>query len=139
MRVNDVMTQGVISISPSDSVCDVAQLMKEHDVGAVPVVSEGKVQGIITDRDIVMRCMAENKNYCEMTAEQIMSKHVTAVNSTDSIGDALEKMSDFQVQRLPVVDNGQLKGMLSLSDIARLRVYEEVSDAVAEIKMPSAH
>lgn len=136
MRVNDIMSHSVISISPSNSVCEAAQLMKEHDVGAIPVVSNGQIKGIITDRDIVMRCTAEKEDCCQVTTEQVMSPHVTVINADDSVGEALTKMSEFQVQRLPVVDNGQLKGMLSLSDIARLRVFEEVSDAVAEIKMP---
>lgn len=136
MKVNDIMSQSVVSISPHESVCEAAQLMKEHDIGAIPVVSKGEIRGIITDRDIVMRCTAEKEDCCKIKTEDVMSHNVAVVNSTDSIGEALSKMSDFQVQRLPVVDNGQLKGMLSLSDIARLRVFEEISDAVAEIKMP---
>lgn len=139
MRVNDIMSHSVVSVAPQDCVLDAAQKMKEHDIGALPVVDGGQIKGIITDRDIVMRCTAEKRDCSQIKAEQIMSNHVTLVNPTDSIGEALNRMSEFQVQRLPVVEDGKLKGMLSLSDIARLRVFEEISDAVAEIKMPDIH
>ncbi|MDR1563591.1 MAG: CBS domain-containing protein [Oscillospiraceae bacterium] len=137
MKINEIMSHSVVSVKPEDSVSTAAQLMKEHDIGAIPVVQGEQIKGIITDRDIVLRCIAEQQDASGLQAQKVMSPHVTTVKPDDSVDFALTRMSEFQVQRLPVVDGGRLAGMLSLSDIARQNVYEEISEAVAEIKMQS--
>lgn len=134
MKVNDIMSKDVVSIAPDDMVSDAARLMKDYDIGAVAVVSKGEIRGIITDRDITIRCTAAMEDPATVKAENIMSPHITSVHSSDTVDNAIGKMGKHQVQRLAVIDNGKLQGILSLSDIARQRVYTEISEAVAEIK-----
>ena len=134
MKVADIMSSQPVTLTEQDNADTAAKLMEKHNIGSLPVVNGQELRGIITDRDIVLRCVAKGQEPSRTNAAEIMSPYVASVSSDESIGVALNMMGEYQVQRLPVVDNGKLCGMLSLSDIARQRIYDEVSEAVAEIK-----
>jgi CBS-domain-containing membrane protein len=92
--------------------------MKEEDIGAVPVIDGQELAGIVTDRDIVVRCIAEGKDVTECTADEVMSSDMQTVSPDDSVDTAARIMADRQVRRLAVIDNGRLVGMVSLGDVA---------------------
>lgn len=118
MKVRDVMTAQVVSAKPTSSLKEVASIMAQIDSGAVPVLDEGSVVGLITDRDIVVRGVAKNLNLNQPVSE-IMSGDVQSCLEEDSVADAAAKMGSHQVRRLVVYDaQGKLAGMISLGDIA---------------------
>ena len=116
MNVRDVMTSNPRTVSPTDSIQTAARIMKEEDCGVVPVVENGKPVGIVTDRDIVIRAVAEGGG--ERTIREIATMDLAFVKPGDSIRDAEKLMSERQVRRLPVVENDRLVGIVSLGDIA---------------------
>lgn len=131
--VNDVMSKKVIALLPSDSVRDAAKLMSYHNIGSIPVVSGGELKGIITDRDIVIRCIAQNKSVDNMHVSELMSTDITFVTPDQTVHDAISLMASEQIRRLPVIRNGFIDGMISLSDIARLHAGPEIASAISEI------
>jgi len=135
MVVSDFMTKNVVSVSTDESVALASRLLSRHNIGALPVCSrDGALRGMVTDRDIVLRCVAAGKNPEETTVDKIMTKSVASVAPGDDISHATEVMSSAQVRRLPVVENGQLTGMLSLGDIAwRPECDMEAAHALSEI------
>jgi CBS domain-containing protein len=136
MQVSEIMTTRIVSVTPGSSVRDAAVLMNRHNIGAVPVVDNGTVSGMITDRDIVLRCVSENRDPAAVKVSDICSSGAVSVKPSQSVRDAMHLMSAEQVRRLPVVDNGKLVGMLSFADIAREKSGMELSEAIAEISMP---
>ena len=120
MKVSEVISREVELVSPQDSVQDAARRMKDGDVGALPVGDADKLIGMITDRDIAVRVVAEGRG-AETPVSEAMTGDVVAVREEDSIEDAADQMADAQVRRLPVVGgDGQLVGIISLADIARI-------------------
>ncbi len=118
MKVRDIMSTDVETAAPDSTLEEIAGMMKDEDVGAIPVVDEDELIGIVTDRDIVVRCIAEGKSPVDLTAEEIISENLETVTPGDDIERAARIMAQRQIRRLPVVENGQLVGMLSLGDIA---------------------
>src|SRR3954471_105637 len=118
MKVRDIMTPNPRTAEPDTTLEEIATIMKDEDVGVVPVVENGRVIGLVTDRDIVVRCIAGGKDATECVAEDVMSEDVRTVESDADVDDAADIMGDEQIRRLPVVRNGKLVGMLSLGDIA---------------------
>jgi len=118
MKVSDVMTRNPRTVQLSDSIQAVAQIMRDEDTGAVPVVEDGShVIGMITDRDIVIRAVADGDMEC--TVDDIVTDDVVCVTAEMSTADAAELMSEHQVRRLPVVDDDEnLIGIVSLGDLA---------------------
>lgn len=119
-NVSDVMSTNVVPVSLDKHVYDVALNMKEHDTGFIPIVEtedHRKLVGVVTDRDLVLRGIA-SKNPGSTKVREVMTADVHTVNSTASIDEAAKLMAAHQVRRLPVVDNGELVGILSLGDIA---------------------
>jgi len=118
-QVRDVMTSNPETVSERDSLRDVARIMKDRDTGVVPVVDGRKIIGLITDRDIVVRGLAEGKNLENATLTEVMTRHVRSVRDDSSVNDALELMNRADIRRVPVV-NGQdeLVGIVSLGDIS---------------------
>lgn len=116
MNVRDVMTGNPRTASPSDSIQTVAQIMRDEDTGVVPLVDKGRLAGVVTDRDIVVRCVAEGKFNAK--ASDAASDDVVTVEPDMSTADAAELMADHQIRRLPVVEGDKLVGILSLGDIA---------------------
>jgi CBS domain-containing protein len=118
MKVRDMMTADVMCAAPDTTLEEIATMMRTADTGAIPVTDEDELIGLITDRDIVLRCVAEGHDPSEMTAEEIVSEEVETIDPDADMEEARELMSRRQIRRLPVVENGELIGMLSIGDIA---------------------
>jgi CBS domain-containing protein len=123
--VADVMTNEPVSCPSSASVQDVARLMRDRGIGDVLVTDGGKLKGIVTDRDIVVRCLAEGA-VSGATVADACSKDLTVVEPGMRIADAAQLMAQLAVRRLPVVDNGRPVGIVSLGDLAVERDPESV-------------
>lgn len=136
MQVREIMTTRIVSVQPNTSVKDAALMMNRHNIGSVPVVDGASVRGMLTDRDIVLRCVAENRDATTLKVTDICSQGAVSVRPDQSVSDAMNLMSTEQVRRLPVVDNGQLVGMLSLADVAREKSGMELAEAISDISMP---
>lgn len=118
-HVRDVMTANPECVSEKDSIRDVARIMKDQDTGVVPVVDGRRIIGLITDRDIVVRGLAEGKNLENVRVNEIMTKSVRSVREDASVNEALELMSNAEIRRVAVVNsNDELVGIVSLGDIA---------------------
>jgi CBS domain-containing protein len=135
MYVSDIMTERVISIGEDEPVTAAARLLKRNNIGALPVHGEkGRLKGIITDRDIVLRCVASDTNPQDVRVGEIMSRSLVTLSPFDSATKVTERMGECQVRRIPVTDNGVLVGIVALSDIARNSEYDmEAAEALCEI------
>lgn len=135
MKVSEIMADGVICVETGDFVTKAAELMKRWDIGAVPVESDGKFLGMLTDRDIVLRCVASGESAAETTVGQIMTKeHLACVSPEHSVTEAARMMAKAQVRRLPVCKNGEVVGLVSLSDIAEThKMFSETAAAFCDI------
>lgn len=118
MKVMEIMTTGISTADPDTTLEEIATLMRNEDVGSVPIIENDELIGIITDRDIVVRCIAEGRHPSEVCAEDILTDDPETVGPDLDVDEAAELMSRRQVRRLPVVDKGRLMGMISLGDIA---------------------
>ncbi len=136
--VRDVMTPSVRTVSPSQSLVEAAELMKGEDVGSVPVVEEGRLTGIVTDRDIVTRAVAERRDPQTVKVSEVASRELVTVEPEQDLDEALALMADHQVRRLPVVEAGQLVGMLAQADVALEAKEKKVGEAVEEISKPTS-
>lgn len=118
-QVRDVMTPSPRSVSQGDGMQEVARIMKEQDTGVVPVVDGKKVIGLITDRDIVIRGLAEGKDLANCRVNELMTKSVRSVRDDSPVDEALTLMSSAEIRRVPVVNQkDELVGILSIGDIA---------------------
>lgn len=135
MKVKDVMHKGVEWVSPDMPVANVAKKMREHDIGAVPVGENDRLIGMITDRDITIRAVAEDKDLSKLTARDVMTSGIIYCRDTEEADDAARIMESKQVRRLPVIDeNKRMVGMVAIGDISQSR------DLTAEVmKAVSAH
>ena len=117
MKVSDVMTPNPRTVQLSDTIEDAARIMRDEDTGAVPVIEDDRVVGMITDRDIVIRAVADGDFEC--TIDDIVSDDVVCATPEMSTSEAAELMSEHQIRRLPVVDDDEhLVGIVSLGDLA---------------------
>jgi CBS domain-containing protein len=132
-RIREVMTPSPETVEPGQAVAEAAKLMKQADVGMIPVVQEGQLSGTVTDRDIVLRVIAEGKSPASTTVGEIASGEVVTVDPEQELEEALELMAKHQVRRLPVVENGRLIGVLAQADVAREGDEREVGHTVEEI------
>ena len=114
--VGDVMTKDPQSVAPGDSIEDAAKKMKEADTGALLVVDGDELKGIVTDRDIVVNAVAEGNS--DATVEDVASTDATTTDPKSSLTDAIKLMRDNKIRRLPVVDDGEPVGIVSLGDLA---------------------
>lgn len=137
MNVGQVMTSNPQHLSPSASMLDAAYLMKSMDVGCVPVVSDGRLLGLVTDRDIVVRGLAGDLGLDAQLVE-IMSKDLLSVEPDEDVVEVFALMEKEQIRRLPVVDGeGNLVGIVSLGDLAtRTQDLAKVGEALEEISEP---
>jgi CBS domain-containing protein len=118
VKVSEAMTAQVTTAQPTDTIQSVAKIMNSVDTGAVPVFDAGKVVGMVTDRDIVLRVVAEGRSFADAISE-VMTDEVQSCKADDNLADAAGQMASHQLRRLIVTDeNGQLAGILSLGDIA---------------------
>lgn len=134
MEIKDIMTRNVVSIDPVESVEVAARTMSRYNIGALPVCKGGKLCGILTDRDIVTRCLAANRQPSNTQVRQVMTEQVTAVSPDMQTGVAAHLMGRLQVRRLPVVEQGNLCGMVSLGDMAiREETVLDAGDVLADV------
>jgi CBS domain-containing protein len=135
MLVSELMTDSVISIAPDEPASLAARLLYRHNIGAIPVCTEdGRLRGIVTDRDIVLRCVAAENDPETTPVREIMSRSLVTVSPTDDVREAARQMAEAQVRRLPVVESGKLIGMLALGDMAKTHSFDmEASKALSEI------
>lgn len=120
MKVKNAMHKGIDSVGPYTPVRAVAKQMRKDDVGAIPVWRNGSLIGMITDRDITCRAVANGRDLDQMTAQDVMTPHVSSCSPSDDLADAIATMKKKRIRRLPVVDDAQgVVGMLSLGDISR--------------------
>ena len=124
MLVKDVMSHRVVSVSPEESTAVAARLLARHNVGALPVcTAEGRLKGMVTDRDIVLRCVAADENPERMKVSEIMTRRVISVGEEEEAKIATELMAREQIRRLPVEKDGKVIGMVSLADFATVPNY----------------
>jgi CBS domain-containing protein len=133
MNVKDVMTRDVTACAPSATVKDAAGLMARDDIGPVPVVEDGRLAGIVTDRDIVIRFVAEGRDPNTTTVGEIATKDIVTVSPDDDLEDALRLLAENQVRRLPAVEGDRLVGIVAQADIARLGKDSKTGEVVEEI------
>ena len=120
MNVKDIMHRGVEWVEPSTPVAQIARKMRDEDIGAVPVGENDRLVGMVTDRDIVTRGLAEHKNCAELLARDVMTKPIVYAQADEDVEDALHIMEKNQIRRLPVInENKRMVGMLSLGDISQ--------------------
>ncbi|WP_017727170.1 CBS domain-containing protein [Halalkalibacterium ligniniphilum] len=136
-HLRDVMTTNVDYCSPEDNVYEVAVKMKQDNVGAIPICDNQQLLGMITDRDIVIRGVAEKKpNSTQVT--EIMSEHLITATPDMSVSEAAKLMATKQIRRLPVVENNKLVGICSLGDLAvRESSDQQAGIALSEISEPT--
>jgi len=116
MNIRDVMTSNPRTVSPSDMILSAARIMRDDDTGAVPVVENGRPVGMVTDRDIVVRAVASGE--LDRPVRDVVSGDVITASPDMSTKEAAQLMSDYQVRRLPVVENDRLVGIVSIGDLA---------------------
>lgn len=138
MKVSEIMTAEIAACSPSDSVKDAAKLMILNDCGQIPVVGDkGTLIGVITDRDIACRCVAEGLSSQTCVAD-IMSRDVVTVSPDDDIESCCAIMEENQVRRLPVLDvEGRCCGIVSQADIANAAERTLTGDLVRQVSEPA--
>ncbi|MDP3826806.1 MAG: CBS domain-containing protein [Polaromonas sp.] len=136
--VNDVMTRDVRTLTPSDTVASAAKAMEELDVGVIPVCEGDKLLGMVTDRDIVVRAVAQGLDGNTPLAK-VMSTDVRTARETDDLDTVLADMASSQIRRLPVLDGSErLVGIVSIGDIAvKGQDEEDVGQSLADISAPA--
>jgi CBS domain-containing protein len=144
MKISELMTKNPATVTPETSVSEAARIMKEEDVGIIPVVervggaeTRGRLVGVITDRDIAIRHVAEGRG-SDSPVRDVMSGGVMTCNPDDSVDTVMELMGREQVRRVPIVDDrGSLVGVVSQADLARkANDPEKVEKTVEEISQP---
>jgi CBS domain-containing protein len=118
MLVKDIMSTDIVSLNSEDSIMRAAQIMKQFDVGSVPVCNQEKLVGIVTDRDITLNSVATGANVNQQKISDVMTSNPTTGRPDMDIHDAAKIMSDQQIRRLPIIENNNLVGIVSLGDIS---------------------
>jgi len=137
-QVRDVMSSGVRSASPSQSIADAAAIMKSENVGSLPVTERDHLIGIVTDRDIVVRVVADRRDPRDMTVEEVVSRDPVTVGPEQDLDEALSLMARNQVRRLPVVEGGRLVGIVAQADLGLGATEQKVGEIVEEISRPAS-
>lgn len=137
MELGNIMTKNVVSVKRSTPVQDAAKIMKQYNIGSVPVCDGDKLVGIITDRDIVLRGVANGSETARTTCGEVMSTDMVTGTMNMDVHEAARIMAGKQIRRLPVVDNGKLMGIVALGDLAvESRFVNEAGDALNDISKP---
>ena len=136
LKVRDTMTGSPRSIDASTSVVEAAQLMREGHIGSLPITTDEQLVGMITDRDIAMRVVAEAADHTNTSVGDVSSRDLVTVEPDEDLDEALQLMARHQVRRLPVVENGRLVGIVAQADIA-LSENEKTAKLVEAISAPS--
>lgn len=131
--VRNLMSKDCVTATLQDNIYELAVLMKKHDTGFIPIVDGKRLIGVTTDRDLVVRGYAE-KHSGSTAVEQVMSKEIETIHPDATADDAVKLMAARQIRRLPVVDNGELVGIVTLGDLAvREVLVNEAGDALSSI------
>ena len=138
MQVRDLMNPSVVTITPQESASLAARLLSRHNLGALPVCgNDGGLRGIVTDRDIVLRCIAAEDDPAQTQVKDTMTRNCAVVSPDDDAREATRLMAARQVRRLPVLEGGKVVGMVSLGDLAKCRQFDmEAGKALSEISDP---
>ena len=139
MKAQDIMTKNPSCVTPDTPVQDAARLMKTEDVGIIPVVeSKGskKLVGVITDRDIAIRVVAEGAS-ASSSVRDVMTSNIRTSSPDDSVQDVMELMGREQVRRIPIVDRGELVGIIAQADIVREADDKRAEKTVEKISEPA--
>jgi predicted transcriptional regulator len=137
MKVHEMMHKGIESVAPETSVVTLAKMMMQHDIGAIPVGENDQLIGMVTDRDIIVRAVANGKDISKLTARDVMTKGMIYCQDSEEVGDAVRIMESKKVRRLPVLnENKRMVGMLSLGDVSHAASHEI---AAVVMKAVSAH
>jgi CBS domain-containing protein len=132
-KIADIMSADCVTVTPQDNLYEAASLMKDHNIGFVPVIEGRKLIGVITDRDLVIRGYAE-KQPGTISVKEVLTKDVRTVSPQMSVDEAAGIMASSQIRRLPVVENGQLMGVVSLGDLAVREIFvNEAGEALSNI------
>ena len=138
-QIGQIMTKNVVSVSSEQSVAEAAQKMSQYNIGSVPVVENGQVVGILTDRDVSLRATSKGLDPNNTKVNAIMSQNLVTGSSQMDVHEAADLMKQKQIRRLPVVDNNQLAGMVSIGDLATKNIYQnEAGEALSGISQPSS-
>jgi CBS domain-containing protein len=134
MKVKDAMHKNAEWVEPTASLELVARKMRDLDIGAIPVGENDRLVGMVTDRDIAIRAVAEGKNTARLTAGDVMSKGIVFCRDNEDLEDAVRIMEQKQIRRLPVIDgNKRMVGMLSLGDISHAASREIAGEVTAAV------
>lgn len=140
MQIREVMTPQVTTVRPDSPLVEIARIMRQEDIGSVPVTDNQQLLGMVTDRDIVVRALVEGHDGLDRTAADVMSPDVHCCTVEDDVDEVLRDMGDQQVRRLPVVDGGQrLVGIVSLGDLSREARPQETGQSLKDISQPAGH
>ena len=135
MKLQELMTPNPVWISPETPVSTAARILAKYNIGMLPVCTpQGRLRGLLTDRDIVTRCLAADRDPSRARAETVMTRRIVAGSPAMDAAVAVHLMGREQVRRLPVLENGVLCGVVSLADLARREETEiDASDALGDI------
>ena len=132
MKVKDAMAKTISSATKNDRVIDVAKKMKQADAGFMPIVENGgRLVGVVTDRDIVIRCVAEGHDPMNDTIDHCMTAQAVTISPEDDIQDAAKKMEQKEIRRLAVTDNGRVVGVLSHGNLVQA-THDKTAEKVTE-------
>ena len=138
MNIRDAMTADVSYVRPDTPILEVARKMRDADIGSLPVVDDERLIGMVTDRDIVVRVIAEGAEIATATARGAMSPGILYCYDDDTVEQVLENMGDQQIRRLPVVNRDKrLVGVVSLGDLSLTGKRKAAGEALQEISQPS--
>lgn len=141
-KARDIMTKDVACCGRDTTLADVARMMRDHDCGAIPVCEgnpdNARVVGIVTDRDICMRAVADGKNAAEMNAGDVMTDRVVTVSPEDDLETCCNTMEDHQIRRVPVVDEqGRCRGIVAQADVALETDERHTAEVVTKVSRPT--
>jgi CBS domain-containing protein len=132
-KIKEIMTKECVTATQTDTIFDTAKKMKDHDIGFIPIVDGKKLVGVVTDRDLVIRGYAEQKDG-QTQIRDVCSKETTSVGLDMDVEDAAKLMARQQIRRLLVVDNGELAGVVAIGDLAVNELHDEkAGKALSEI------
>jgi CBS domain-containing protein len=139
LRASEIMTRNVRTAAPDATLREVATLMRDGDMGAVPIVDGGRLIGIVTDRDVVVRAVADGKS-ADSPVRDAMTTELFTVRPDDFVFDAVRLMGDKQVRRIPVInDDGSLAGIIAMADVAlEMEDEREIAETLEEISSGAA-
>lgn len=140
MKVRDLMSQNVQWVDPNQSLEEVAKILSSSNIGSVPICHDNQVLGMVTDRDILVRAIANGKDPKTTKVNEIMTKEVLSVSPDTDIHQASDLMAEKQIRRLPVIENNQLVGYLAIGDIAIQSIHvNEAGEALSSISEGIQH